>query len=140
MAVRWLPVFGWGFVTWLVPFVVSLFCFAPDENGEMGLVMEQVVFKKLMLVVGSFTGHIALHRTIPANIKHSERPMMIAIAHGVIFLAINCVLDIIILLPIANLTVFRWFLEIGVGYLVILFTAILLGANAPSGKSSSLKE
>lgn len=141
MSMPTMAVFGWGLLTWLVPFVVSLLCYAPDEAGEMALVMDKIAFKTLMMIIGSLVGHIALHRTIPSSIKRSEKnPLAVAFLHGMAILSINWLLDILILLPLAQLTLGQWFVEIGARYIPILFTAILLGANVPSEAVERRKE
>ncbi len=111
---------GFGILTWLIPFVVSIPFYTPS-----GLpVIDQTFFKTIMIVVGSAVGalFLVLYFDRTHNLYLRE-----GIIVGVVWLAINWVLDFAILLPLNHMDLITYFEQIGLRYLVLLFMAIAIG-------------
>ena len=115
-----------GFVSWLVPFVMSFLAF--DRTGQ--LLIPQPLFKSLMVVVGGAVGTWCLvlaFRYIPASPGTG-------LVVGVGWLAINLVLDLLILVPLVHMPVALWFYDIGLRYLLLPIVSVGMGAvGAASG-------
>ena len=109
-----------GFLSWLVPFVASIFFFSP----EGGLVSDVFLFKTIMIVVGSATAAVlfVLHFR---NVKQEFLKEGIVI--GVAWFALNIVLDILVLLPLTGTDIPTYFAQIGARYLVLPIMAATIG-------------
>ncbi len=108
-----------GFVSWLVPFVVS-FLFV-DRTGQF--VIPQPLFKSLMVVIfgGLGTGLLVIaFRRVPPTPRAG-------LALGCYWLAINLVLDIVVLVPLVKMPAAMYFYDIGLRYLLIPVISIALG-------------
>ncbi|MCX6274567.1 MAG: hypothetical protein NTV09_05125 [Bacteroidetes bacterium] len=109
-----------GFLSWLIPFVVSFFFYRP--GGE--LVVPYATFKSTIMAVGMISGSYLLFRYF----KLVDTDF---IRHGVIvglsWLAINIVLDSVILIPIMKTTFQDYFMSIGIGYAGIPAISIAMG-------------
>lgn len=115
-----LTVIGFGFLSWLVPFVASILFYTPQ--GE--LLVAKELFKSIMIVVGGLVGVTLLVKYFNS---YSERPLRWGVIVGVSWLLINWVLDILVLLPMAQMTIGNYFGEIGLRYLLIPMIAIGMG-------------
>jgi hypothetical protein len=60
-----------GFLSWLLPFVISCAFFMPDETGQVKLMIPQPLFKSLMVVIGSSTGTWLLLRVLRGGVGRS---------------------------------------------------------------------
>ena len=111
-----------AFLTWLVPFVCAIPFYGPD-----GLLIDQQLFKSLMILVGSITAAILivrLFRTIERNYIRE------AIITGIVWLLANWVLDLIVLVGLLGMTLPDYATQIGLRYLVIPVMVIVAGVVA----------
>ena len=111
-----------GFISWLVPFVVS-FLFV-DRHGQF--LIPQPLFKSLMVVIfGGFGTWLLLvaFRHVPPNPRSG-------LGLGCYWLAINLVLDLAVLVPFVKMPVVAYFYDIGLRYLLIPIISTALGVVA----------
>lgn len=114
---RWLKILGLGVVTWAVPFILAIPLYSL-------MLSDPAFFKTIMIVSGSLTGMIATVYYLK-NIKKDVLKEGIAI--GLIWLPLNWILDILILLPLSQQSIPRYFLEIGLSYLAIPIMTVGVG-------------
>ena len=100
-----------GLLSWLIPFLASFPFFSPDQ----GLLVPLPLFKSLMVVIGSGVALI-LFVWLFARIKLVRGAGLVI---GLYWLAINCLLDVLILIPMSGSDLGTWFTDIGLRYLVI---------------------
>lgn len=115
-------VWGFGLLSWLIPFVASLAFF--DSSGTV--VIAQPLFKSLMVVIGGGVGAALLvfvFRRIPATFKSG-------LVIGSLWLAINLLLDLAVLVPLSGSGVAGYFQDIGLRYLMIPIMAVAMGVVA----------
>lgn len=111
-----------GFLSWLVPFVVS-FGFV-DAKGQF--VVPQPLFKSLMVVVfGGFGAYLLVRafRIVPATLSSGLR-----IGFG--WLALNLLLDIAVLMPLVGMPLGTYLMDIGLRYALIPIMASAMGLVA----------
>jgi uncharacterized membrane protein YpjA len=109
-----------GFLTWLVPFVVGFLFYSPQGQ----LVVDALVFKAIMIVTGSITGSALLvfyFRKIEKNYVSD------GVLVGVVWLVLNILLDLLILVPMAKMAIGTYFAQIGLEYLTIPTMSIAMG-------------
>lgn len=111
-----------GFMAWLVPFVAAFFFYS--REGKLNI--DQLLFKNIMVVVGSVTGTILL---ILYFKKINQDYLKEGVMVGIIWLAVNIILDLLVLIPMSGMTVSSYFTRIGLGYLAIPAMAIAVGAS-----------
>lgn len=109
-----------GFLSWLIPFVVSFLFFTP--GGE--LAVPSATFKSTIMVVGTISGCYLLFRYFKFVDSEFVRNGIIV---GVSWLVINIVLDTLILIPIMKTTFADYFMSIGLGYISIPVIRITMG-------------
>ena len=109
-----------GFLTWLVPMMVSFLCYSPQGEPLIG----QDLFKSIMIVVGSATGSLLLILYFKKLVSNYLQQGVIV---GLVWLAINYVLDFVITMPMSKLTFADYFAQIGLRYLVIPLTSVTIG-------------
>lgn len=117
---KYLKLGMFGFVSWLVPFV-SAFLFYSQEGQ---LLVNVSFFKSIMAVVGSATGTVLLVMYFG---KVKENYLNEGILAGLVFLAMNILLDFLILVPMSKMQISDYFLQIGLMYLVILIMGASMG-------------
>lgn len=105
-----------GLLTWLIPFAAAIPFFSPDQ----GLMVPQPLFKSLMVVIGAAVGLILLVWLYLDFPKVRASGLII----GLYWLALNWVLDIIVLVPMSGGDIGAWFMDIGLRYLVLPMMAI----------------
>jgi len=111
-----------AFLTWLVPFVCALPFYGPD-----GLMIDQQLFKSIMIVVGSITAAILIiwcFRPVENNFKRE------AIVTGIVWLLANWILDLIVLVGLLGMALPDYAGQIGLRYLVIPAMVIAAGIVA----------
>jgi len=116
-----------GFIAWLIPFISAFFFYTREGK----LTIDQLLFKNIMVVVGSATGAILLvlyFRKIKADYLKE------GIITGIIWLVINILLDLLILIPMSGMPVSKYFTQIGLGYLAIPAMAVAVGAALANKK------
>jgi hypothetical protein len=109
-----------GFLSWLIPFVVSFLFFKP--GGE--LAVPYATFKSAIMVVGTITGCFLLSRYFKLVDTEFVKNAIIV---GVSWFAINIVLDTLILIPIMKTTFAEYFMSIGLSYVSIPVISIAIG-------------
>ena len=111
-----------GLLSWAIPFVVS-FAFV-DRTGQW--LIPYPLFKSIMVVafggIGTWFLVLAFRRVAPT--------WRTGLALGLYWLAINLVLDLIVLLPLTGMTIVGYFHDIGLRYLLIPIIATAMGAVA----------
>ena len=111
---------GLGFLTWLVPFVGSW----PFYSSTGEPLIDIFLLKSIMIVVFGSFGAVCLifwFREIDRNYLRE------GITVGFVWLIINWILDILILLPMADMDIKTYFGQIGLRYLMIPVMAIAIG-------------
>ncbi|MCK9631498.1 MAG: hypothetical protein M0R30_07625 [Methanoregula sp.] len=111
-----------AFLTWLIPFVVAIPFYGPS-----GLLIDQQLFKSLMIVVGSITAAILIiwcFRTIERDFTRE------AVMTGIVWLLANWILDLIVLVGLLGMTMPDYATQIGLRYLVIPAMVIAAGVVA----------
>jgi len=117
---RVLKIVYFGFLTWLVPFVVSLLFFTKEGQP----IMDIFLIKSIMIVLSSVFGAFLLiiyFRKIDLNFLRE------GVSIGVSWFVINCILDILVLLPFTGMSLTTWFAQIGMRYLMIPVMSISMG-------------
>ncbi len=115
-----LRVLGFGFLVWLVPFVIAFGFYTPDGKLQGDL----FVFKTTMLLVGNGTGCFLLYLLI----KRVPRPASgVFSLVGLVWLLENWALDFLILLPMSGLGIADYFVQIGLRYLVMVLISVTVG-------------
>ncbi len=118
-----------GFLTWLVPFVISLLFFTKDGQP----IMDIFLIKSIMIVLSSVFGAFLLiiyFRKIDLNFLREGAFI------GMSWFVINCILDILVLLPLTGMSMTTWFAQIGMRYLMIPVMSISIGYNVEYHKAS----
>jgi len=111
----------YGFLSWLIPFVTAFFFY----SKEGGLVIDIFLFKSIMIVVGAISGAFLLvsyFKRIHANY------LMEGIVVGSTWFVINILLDLLVLVPMSEMSRADYFAQIGLRYLVIPVMSIMVGA------------
>jgi hypothetical protein len=114
-----------GFLSWLVPFVVSFLFF--DRAGQ--LLVPQPLFKSAMVVIFGGLGVgllVVAFRRIPPSPRSG-------LALGCYWLAINLVLDLLVLVPFVQMPVVSYFYDIGLRYLLIPIVGTAMGVVGSQG-------
>lgn len=118
-AIKWN--IGYGFLSWFVPFFVSIFFFSKDG----GLQIDLFLFKTIMIVVGSLSGCFLLYRYfLLVDSKFFKEGFVI----GISWVFMNWLLDILVLIPMSKMPMDVYFIQIGFRYLSLLFFSIAMGA------------
>lgn len=109
-----------GFLSWIIPFAVSFLFYKP--GGE--LVVPYSTFKSAIMVVGVLSGcYLLLQYFKSVSVDFVLNGLMV----GLSWLAINIILDALILVPMMNSTFADYFMSIGLGYLSIPVISITMG-------------
>jgi hypothetical protein len=117
---KWIRLFLLGMLIWIVPFV-SAFAFY-DSSGNLSVSYD--LFKSSMIVVSSLTASYALLRYFQHVFSDFIREGALT---GFFWLAINLVLDIVILVPFAKMAYKDYFSAIGLRYLQIPIFCLMAG-------------
>jgi predicted membrane protein len=108
---------GYGIVVWAVPYVTAV--------ALMDLmVRDHAAFTTVMIVEGGLVGAVLAceyFRSVQAGFLRE------GIRLGMVWIGVNWALDFAALMPFADLTVWRYFVEIGFRYVAILATTTALG-------------
>jgi uncharacterized membrane protein YpjA len=117
---NWVKALVYGLITWAVPLAVS-FGFV-DQTGQFRVDIR--FFKSVMFVVATATAAVLLvfyFRHVKAD--HLREGVLL----GLLWLAINLVLDVIVLVPMTGMSLRDYAVQIGFGYLAIPIITIMLG-------------
>lgn len=117
---KYLKNIAYGFLSWLIPFVSSLFFY----TKEGVLTIDVFLFKSTMIVVGSITAGFLLvsyFKNINANYYNE------GIIVGCTWFIINILLDLLILVQMSGMSVTDYFSQIGLRYIVIPVMTVTIG-------------
>ena len=109
-----------GFITWLVPFVVSFGFY--DRSGNLNVAYG--LFKCVMVVISAITGMWALMYHMNSVRTRFIREGLIT---GFSWLLINYLLDVFILVPMSGMSLGQYFMTVGLGYLQIPVICVAVG-------------
>ena len=111
-----------GFLTWLIPFVAAV----PLVGRDGQPVLPTGMFKSLMIVIGSAVGAWLLVRVFWQR-PPFEHPGVVV---GLLWLAINVGMDLLVLIPMTRMSLSDYFGEIALRYLVIPIMAVAIDVAA----------
>jgi len=114
-----------GFLTWLIPFVASV----PLMGRDGQPILPAGMFKSLMIIIGSAVGAWLLVRVFRRRPLFRHPGLVV----GVLWLAINVGLDLLILVPLTKMSLPDYAGEIALRYLVIPIMAVAIDT---AGRSS----
>ena len=109
-----------GFLTWLIPFMVSFLFFTPNGTPLIDITF----FKSIMTVLGCLVGVLLLIQSFK---KIKTNYLKESIRIGLIWFLMNIVLDLIFLLPLGKLTIMDYIIQIGIRYINIPIISIGMG-------------
>ena len=109
-----------GILTWLIPFLAAFFFY--NSKGE--LTVDIFLFKSIMIIVGSTTAAILLIRYFKQVSSNFQRE---GIRLGLFWFILNVLLDMIILIPMSEMSLPEYFAQIGIRYIVIPVMTIMVG-------------
>lgn len=109
-----------GFLTWLIPFIVSFLFFTPNGTPLIDITF----FKSIMTVLGCLVGVLLLIQSFK---KIKTNYLKESIRIGLIWFLMNIVLDLIFLLPLGKLTIMDYIIQIGIRYINIPIISIGMG-------------
>jgi len=116
----WKRALLYGFLTWLIPFVVAI----PFYSKDGTLSIDVFLFKSIMIVLGSLVG-LAL---IVGYFKRVERAFIReGLLIGLIWLVMNWLFDFIFFVLITKMDMPTYFVQIGIRYLTIPIYSISIG-------------
>lgn len=104
--------FLFGFLTWLVPFVAAFAFYKRDGS----LSIDIFLFKSIMIVVASAFGSFVLVKYFKSVKDNFVKEGVLV---GVLWFAINIILDVIILMPMSKMSLKDYIMQIGLRYLMI---------------------
>lgn len=108
---------GYGLILWVIPYVTAI--------PLLGLMKSDLIlFKTIMIVEGALVG-AAL--TVLYFLAVKGDFLMEGITVATIWIAVNWLMDFVALLPFTDLSVTRYFLEIGLRYLAIVAPTVAVG-------------
>ena len=109
--------FAYGAILWLIPYVTAI-PLSPLMQSD------NVFFKTIMIVVGSFVGAL-LTALYFKDVKEDflREGLLLAVA----WLAVNWLLDFAALLPFTKQPIPRYFLEIGFRYVAMVWPTVAVG-------------
>jgi hypothetical protein len=116
-----------GLLSWLVPFLAAV----PFYSGTGELLVDVSLFKSVMVVIGSATAAILLiwyFRKIGSGYAREGMVM------GLFLLAVNYLLDLIVLVGLMQMPLWDYTTKIGISYLVIPVFAITVGIVAEGAR------
>lgn len=117
---NYLKLFGFGFLVWLVPFLVSFLFYTPQGV----LVTSDAFFNSVMTVVGFVTISVLLLNYLKSFTVNYLKE---SIKAGSAWFIMSVLLDVAILVPMAKMNLATYCANIGFGYLVIPMIAIFAG-------------
>jgi uncharacterized membrane protein YpjA len=109
-----------GFLTWLIPFGLAFLFYTPE--GELAI--DIFLFKTIMILVGAVTGATLL----ALYFKRLERNYLYeGVKVGLVWFALNIILDLVVLVPMSGMSIGAYFAEIGLRYLILPTMSIAIG-------------
>jgi hypothetical protein len=121
----------YGVLTWLVPFLFSI----PFYSSTGALLIDQQLFKSIMIIIGSLTGAVLIVQVFRNTNWNYQTTGYIS---GFTWLVINWGLDLLILVPMSGLDLPSYVAQIGLRYLLIPVMTIMAGFVAEyAGKNQT---
>lgn len=109
-----------GLLIWIVPFIAAFFFF--DKTGQIAV--DMYLFKTIMILIGGLTGAFAI---VVYFKKVQSGFLNQGIIIGIIWFALNFILDILVLLPLSGMSFSDYVVQIGLRYLLIPIMSIMAG-------------
>lgn len=116
----WKRAIVYGVISWFVPFAISFGLVSPDGQ----FLVDVRVFKCIMFVTATSTAAVLL---VSYFKRVKQNPLQEGLRLGLLWLAFNLMLDVAILVPMANLNLRDYLLQIGLGYLAIPIMTMMVG-------------
>jgi len=108
---------GYGLILWVIPYVTAI--------PLLGLMRSDLVFfKTIMIVEGALVGAVL---TVLYFLNVEGDFLREGSTLALVWIVVNWLLDVVALLPFTDLTVTRYFLEIGLRYLAIVAPTVAVG-------------
>ena len=120
-----LQIFVWGIILWLILFVIGFAIWPLHES-------QQLLFKTIMIVSGSLVGMIMLSYYFK---RIEDNFVSEGIKVGVIWLAVNILLDLAVLVGLFQSPIGEYFTGTGLRYLNIPIMCIGIGIILKNSKS-----
>ncbi|MBU0629686.1 MAG: hypothetical protein KKC80_02060 [Candidatus Margulisbacteria bacterium] len=112
-----LRMIGYGLILWVIPYVTAI--------PLMGLMTsDPTFFKTIMIVEASLIGAIL---TVVYFAKVEKDYLKEGLILGIVWLAVNWLMDFIALLPLSKMPFNRYFIEIGLRYFIALAMTVPVG-------------
>lgn len=109
-----------GIAIWAIPFITGMFFYSRDGQ----LLVDVFLFKTVMVVLSCLLGCVFLiwfFKRVKTN--YLKQGFVV----GLSWLAINWLLDFIILIPMSKMSISDYFIQIGLRYLVMPIISISMG-------------
>ena len=110
----------YGILSWLIPFATGFLFYS--RQGELQI--DVFFFKSIMIVEGALVGTWLLVKLFK-NIKSDY--VIEGAKIGLLWFAINLILDVVVLLPMSKMPFTVYFMQIGMRYFIIPIISIGLG-------------
>lgn len=108
---------GYGLIIWVVPYVSAIPMIELMKS-------DPIFFKTLMILIGGLVGVLCTIQYF----KNVEKDFLKeGIILGLVWITLNWLLDYVMLIPFAKLTISRYFMEIGLRYLAMLAPTVTVG-------------
>lgn len=120
-------VLGYGLLTWVIPFVCSMPLMSPEGVPKV----DPALFKALMTVVSVSFGSWALQRVL---LRSAQVAQGSALALGLGWMAINLLLDLVVLVAIFGMPLQRWLWTVALVYVCIPVMAWAMGRVRDGGR------
>ncbi len=117
----------YGFLAWLIPFVISVFFYS--KEGKLSI--DLLLFKSIMIAVGSISAAFLLVSYFKIiNTEYFKEGIIV----GATWFGINILLDLLILLPMSGMSFADYVAQIGLRYLAIPAMCIAVGTALENKK------
>jgi len=101
-----------GTMIWAIPFVIGIFFY--DSSGQLSV--DLFLFKSIMILVLTLSVALAINLQFS---KIDSSYVENGLTFGLIWLAVPVILDYLILIPMAGMTLRDYTIQIGLRYLII---------------------
>ena len=122
-----------GFLTWLLPFVVSFFFYDPTVAR---MTINNDLFKSIMVVFSTLVGTLLLVKYFDAVKKDFVLEGFIA---GAVWAVMNWVLDFVVLVPMMKVDTPTYFMSIGLRYLMVPIISLGMGMAIENSSANSAR-
>lgn len=117
---QWLRVGGYGFLVWLIPLLLSFFFY----NSEGQLSISYDLYKSLMVVVSCLIGSLLL---VLYFVQVKSSYLIQGVLLGLLWLALNILLDVLVLMPWMKISFLDYLSQIGLRYVSMPVMSIAVG-------------